>query len=598
MSIQTTRPAHRFPNFPELDFASIRQSLAQGGTLEDLIREVYRRIQARGEDAVWIFLPPLEQALQNLPKDSSLPLFGMPFAVKDNINVAGWPTTAGCREFSFVAENDSTVVRRLKKAGAIPIGKTNMDQFATGLVGTRSPYGIPRSVFDEHSISGGSSSGSAVAVAAGLVSFSLGTDTAGSGRVPAAFNGIIGLKPTRGVIGFNGVVPACRSLDCVSVFSSNVQDTVQVLAQARGFDEEDSYSRTQAELPVRSSQAPLRIGVPPHTQLEFFGDQEAAELFEAAAEKLAGQGHTRVEIDFGPFHQTAKLLYSGPWVAERLAAIEPFFKEHADSLHEVTRQIIGGAEAVSASDVFRGLYELERLRHLAAAEWSKMDLLLLPTTGTTYTVGEVIENPLQLNTNLGYYTNFVNLLDLCGIALPAGLRPSSGLPFGITLLAPAFQDDFICQLGAEFLCEPTECKKGDEPAAVPEREISLAVVGAHLSGQPLNGQLTERGGRLLWTCRTAPHYRLFALANTTPPKPGLVRTPGFEGPGIEVEVWALTPEGFGDFVAHVPQPMVIGTVDLDDGSQCKGFLCEPCVCESATEITHLGGWRNYLAQIG
>ena len=582
----------RFPNFAPLDFLSVRQGFANGATPEDLVREIYRRIESRGDDSVWIHLPPLEEALANLPQDPTLPLYGLPFAVKDNIDVKGWPTTAGCQEYSFVAACDSNAVRRMREAGAIPIGKTNLDQFATGLVGTRSPFGIPRSVFDEKVIAGGSSSGSAVAVAAGLVSFAFGTDTAGSGRVPAAFNGIVGLKPTRGLIGTSGVVPACRSLDCVSIFANHASDASAVLAHAAGFDEHDIYSRAPQPSASPSPKVPLRFGVPSRRQLEFFGDEQAAALFEAAANDLASQGHIRVEIDFDPFYRAAQLLYSGPWVAERLAAIEPFFKEHPEALHEVTRRIIGGASTLGAVDAFRGLYELGRLRRLAARQWERMDVLLLPTTGTIYTVEEVLANPIQLNTNLGYYTNFVNLLDLCAIALPAGIRPDGGLPFGVTLMAPALKDEFLCQLAGRFLSEPAPpiVENADQEAP----KIQLAVVGAHLTGQPLNGQLTERGAQLVRTCRTAPGYRLFALANTTPPKPGLVRVPGFEGPGIEVEVWSMTPQAFGDFVANVPQPMVIGTLDLDNGTPCKGFLCEPCACEAATEITSLGGWRNYV----
>ena len=570
--------------FPVLDFKSVRAFYASGKSPVDLVREIYRRIAERGADHVWIHLPSLDQLLETLPSDSTLPLFGVPFAVKDNIDVQGWPTTAGCEEFSYIPKDDATVVRKLREAGAIPIGKTNLDQFATGLVGTRSPFGIPRSVFDENVISGGSSSGSAVAVAAGLVSFALGTDTAGSGRVPAAFNGVIGLKPTRGLLGLGGVVPACRSLDCVSVFSSQVADSTEVFRIARGFDGSDSFSRS---LQISNSfpDEKLRIGVPPANQLEFFGDHEAAHLFQEAVARFIQQGHTVISIDFAPFQETARLLYSGPWVAERLAAIKPFFDKHADALHPVTRQIIGAATRFNAVETFQGFYELERLRRLADLEWAKMDALLLPTTGTIYTVEQLLADPVGLNTNLGYYTNFVNLLDLCGIAVPAGIR--SGLPFGITLLAPAFYDEAISRLGAEFL--------GESSLPVKEEGVLLAVVGAHLSGQPLNHQLTDQGGRLVRTCRSAAHYRLLALANTTPPKPGLVRVPGVNGPGIELEVWRLSPQGFGKFVEQVPQPMVIGTVDLEDGTRCKGFSCEPCACEGATDITEFGGWRNYLS---
>ncbi|HEV7867021.1 MAG TPA: allophanate hydrolase [Chthoniobacteraceae bacterium] len=574
--------------FPSLTLGSLRGEYDAGRDPADTVREVYRRIAERGDDAVWIHLPPIEEILAQLPTDRSLPLFGVPFAVKDNIDVANWPTTAACPRFAYTAERDATVVARLRAAGAIPIGKTNMDQFATGLVGTRSPYGIPRSVFDKDYISGGSSSGSAVAVAAGLVAFSLGTDTAGSGRVPAAFNDIVGLKPTRGLLSMHGVVPACRSLDCVSILARNVADAEAVLAVAEGHDEADAFSRERPPLP-HGWRAPIRFGVPRQDQLEFFGDIEAAGLFARAAERLEQLGHEPVEIDFQPFRDAARLLYAGPWIAERLAAIQPFFQREPEALHPVVAQIIGSATKYHAVDTFRGIYELERLRKLAAREWIKMDVLLLPTTGTTYTVEELLADPIRLNTNLGAYTNFVNLLDLCGLAVPAGFRPTNGLPFGVTLLAPAFEEARVVALARQFA--------GEAAAPAPaDGRIALAVVGAHLSGQPLNRQLTERGALLTRTCRTAPAYRLYALANTNPPKPGLVRTPDASGPGIEVEVWSLTAAAFGDFVAHVPPPMVIGTVELEDGTSCKGFLCEPFALQDSREITSFGGWRSYLSR--
>ncbi|HEX8310502.1 MAG TPA: allophanate hydrolase [Chthoniobacteraceae bacterium] len=573
--------------FPALILDSLRADYAAGREPADVLREVHRRIAERGDDAVWLHLPPLEELLTKLPTDRSLPLFGVPFAVKDNIDVAGWPTTAACPQFSYIAEQDAGVVARLRAAGAIPIGKTNMDQFATGLVGTRSPHGIPRSVFDERYISGGSSSGSAVAVAAGLVAFSLGTDTAGSGRVPAAFNDIVGLKPTRGLLSMQGVVPACRSLDCVSVFARSVADAQAVLAIAEGCETGEAFPRKRPPLSKRW-RTPMRVGVPAADQLEFFGDTEAAALFAAAAERLSQLGHELVEIDFAPFRDAARLLYAGPWVAERLAAIEPFVESQPDALHPVVEQIIKGASRYSAVDTFRAIYELERLRALAAREWTKVDALLLPTTGTTYTVEEVLGDPIQLNTNLGAYTNFVNLLDLCGFAVPAGYRHSNRLPFGVTLLAPAFEEGSVATLAREFL--------GEAPAPAPhDASIALAVVGAHLSGQPLNHQLTSRGASLLRTCRTAQNYRLFALARTTPPKPGLVRTAEPSGSGIEVEVWSLTAAQFGDFVAEVPPPMVIGTVELEDGTWCKGFLCEPFALKASEEITSHGSWRSYLS---
>lgn len=566
--------------FPLLDFAAVRREFPNPA---ELIREILRRIAARGDDSVWIHLPPEAELLASLPTDTSLPLYGLPFAVKDNIDVKGWPTTAACPEFAYVAAEDADVVARLRALGAIPIGKTNLDQFATGLVGTRSPYGIPRSVFSDVHISGGSSSGSAVAVAAGLVSFSLGTDTAGSGRVPAAFNQLIGIKPTRGTLSTRGVVPACRSLDCVSVFSANIADGHEVFRQVRGLDAEDPLSRPWST----GGKSVVRIGVPAKEQLEFCGDGAMAELYERACARCLELGYTLVQIDFAPFRDAAALLYAGPWVAERYAAVGEFLEQHPTVGHPVPRQIILGGAKYSAVEGFRASYELARLRRLAEAEWAKMDALLLPTTPTIYTVEELLADPVRLNSNLGLYTNFVNLLDLCGLAVPAGLRPD-GLPLGVTFLAPAFQDDALAQVGSRFLAE----------ALTPPKlsSILLSVVGAHLSGQPLNRQLTSRGARPVRTCRTAADYQLFALANTTPPKPGLVRVPGFTGTGIETEVWELDPAAFGEFVAEVPAPMGIGNVVLEDGSSVKGFLCERAALEGARDITEFGGWRGFLAE--
>lgn len=566
--------------------AALRREYAAGRAVADVLKEVDQRCSERGVDAVWIYRAPLDELLASVPADRELPLFGIPFAVKDNIDVAGWPTSAGCPEFSYVAKEDAAVVARLRAAGAIPIGKTNLDQFATGLVGTRSPFGIPRCIFNDDYVSGGSSSGSAVAVAAGLVSFSLGTDTAGSGRVPAAFNNIVGIKPTRGLLSTRGVVPACRSLDCVSIFAGDVHNAHAVLEVARGFDQDDPFSRAAQDGPVFGAR--LRIGVPAAAMLEFFGDAEAARLYAAACERMTALGHEIVEFDFAPFRDAARLLYAGPWVAERLAAIEPFMREYADAVHPVVREIVGGAAKFSAVDAFKASYELERMRRLAEAEWTKMDALVLPTTPTTYTVDEVLADPIRLNSNLGLYTNFVNLLNLCALAVPAGFR-ADGLPLGVTLMAPAFADDALAQLGAAFLNEPFRSTKTSA--------VDIAVVGAHLAGQPLNHQLTSRGGKLVKTGRTAADYRLFALAGTSPPKPGLVREPGFAGPGIEVEVWRLSAAAFGSLVEEVPAPLAIGTLVLEDGSSVKGFVCEPAGIAASRDITEFGGWRSYRASL-
>ena len=568
------------PRFPLLDFTTVRRDFADPVSL---LREIDRRIAARGDDAVWIYRPSMEEVIASLPTDRTLPLFGVPFAVKDNIDVAGWPTTAACPEFSYVAKEDAAVVARLRALGAVPIGKTNLDQFATGLVGTRSPYGIPRSVFSEAHISGGSSSGSAVAVAAGLVSFALGTDTAGSGRVPAAFNDLIGLKPTKGIVSTRGVVPACRSLDCVSVFATTIADAHAVFSAAREFDARDPLARCWEEGVARIQ----RVGVPRAEQLEFCGDEEMRALYGRACERCAALGLQTVEIDFAPFRDAARLLYAGPWVAERFAAVGEFLEKHPDAGHPVVRKIIGEGAKYSAVDAFRAGYELAHLRRLAEAEWAKMDALLLPTAPTIYTVEDLLANPVKLNSNLGTYTNFVNLLDLCGLAVPAGFR-ADGLPLGVTFLAPAFVDEALAEIGALFLGQPV-------PPGAP-RGVKVSVVGAHLSGQPLNHQLASRGAKLVRTCRTATDYKLYALANTKPLKPGLVRTPGFAGPGIETEVWEMSYSAFGEFVAEVPPPMGIGNVVLEDDSLVKGFLCEAAALDGAEEISSYGGWRAFLAR--
>ncbi len=578
------------------------------GTAEPhaVLREVYAAITRRGADSVWIHVVPFEEAraqletvLERRRGGAPAPLLGVPFAVKDNIDVAGRPTTAGCPAFAYKPEVTATVVRRLQAAGAVLVGKTNLDQFATGLTGTRSPYGALSSVFDPDFIAGGSSSGSAVAVAARLVAFALGTDTAGSGRVPAAFNGIVGLKPTRGLLSTAGIVPACRSLDCVSIMAHTAEDAARVLDVARGVDPDDPYSREGAAAPA-SLGPRFRFGVPGHAQREFFGDVAAARLYAQALDRLETLGGRRVEIDLGPFRAAAELLYAGPWVAERLHAIGPFLERHPEDVHPVVRAIVERAGRLSAVDVFAGIYRLESLRRAAAAQWAGMDVLALPTTGTIYRHAAVEADPIRLNGNLGYYTNFVNLLDCCALAVPAGVR-ASGLPFGISLIAPAFHDALICALGVAWerrLEERTGEGGGGPPARSRDRLVRLAVVGAHLTGQPLNRELGERGGRLVRACHTMPAYRLYALTGTVPPKPGLVRVAGEGGAAIEVEVWEVGEAAFGGLVAAVPPPLAIGTVTLEDGELVKGFLCETHAVAGAEDISSYGGWRGYLAGRG
>ena len=581
---------------------TLRRLYREGAvSVADVLDEALRRA---AQPHVWISLLCREHLLAFADKLSAadidkLPLYGVPFAIKDNIDLAGVPTTAACPEFAFTPERSATVVERLIAAGAIPIGKTNLDQFATGLVGTRTPHGACSSVFDPRYIPGGSSSGSAVAVAAGMVAFSLGTDTAGSGRVPAAFNHIVGLKPSKGVLSTRGVFPACRSLDCVSIFAGSCHDARAVFDVAAATDGEDAFSRDLTDCVLPEA---LRFGVPKSNQLEFFGDPAAAQLFDEAAARMTALGAQRVEIDFTPFCDAAALLYAGPWVAERRHALGDFFTQHGDAMDPTVRAIIGGADKYSAVEAFDAAYKLQALTVAAQREWAKMDVLLLPTTGTTYTIAEVQADPIRLNSNLGYYTNFVNLLDLAAIAVPAGFR-ADGLPLGVTLMAPAFSDRALLALGDRLhralggAIGVTTAQIADQPIVAPPsaREIRLAVVGAHLSGMPLNHQLTSRGARLVATTRTAPKYRLYAIANTTPPKPGLVRGSEPQAHGIDLEVWAMSEAAFGSFVAEVPAPMTIGTVELADGTLVKGFACEPCALDGAVEITAHGGWRRYLA---
>jgi allophanate hydrolase len=494
------------------------------------------------------------------------------------------------------------VVQRLIDAGAIAIGKTNLDQFATGLVGTRSPYGAPANAFDSRYISGGSSSGSAIAVAAGLVGFSLGTDTAGSGRVPAAFNNLVGLKPTLGLLSTRGVVPACRSLDCISIFGLTVGDTQAVLDVAQGFDRDDPYSRA-APASARGIGARFRFGVPRPAELEFFGDREAARLYDAALGKLEALGGERVELDFGPFFETARLLYEGPWVAERWLVVRELLARKPEAVHPVTRRVVEKAASFSAADAFAATYRLQALRRHAQAAWAGVELMVTPSAPTIYTLAELEADPITLNSRLGTYTNFVNLLDLSGLAVPAGFR-GDGLPFGVTLLAPAFQDRALAGLGERLqrayglplgatghaLPPPTHAPA---PAAIPAN-ARLVVCGAHLSGLPLNHELTERGAQLVRRCRTAPRYRFYALEQFSPPRPGLLR--GDAGAAIEVEVWELPAANLGGFVDRIPAPLGIGTVELEDGEQARGFLCEHYATRGARDITALGSWRAYVAE--
>ncbi|MEU8196684.1 allophanate hydrolase [Microbispora amethystogenes] len=554
-------------------------------TPAEVVAHTYRRIRERGDDGVWISLRREADVLRDLDGlDPALPLYGVPFAVKDNVDVAGMPTTAACPAFAYRPERSAPLVDRLVAAGALLIGKTNLDQFATGLSGTRTPYGACESPLVPGLISGGSSSGSAVAVAAGLVPFAIGTDTAGSGRVPAALTGTVGLKPSRGLVPTLGVVPACRSLDCASVFARTVADATAVLRVIAGPHPDDPWSRTPP--PRKPGGGPsTRIGVP--RTPEFFGDGAAAEAFAAVTERLAGLGHEIVPVDLTPFLAAGRLLYEGPWLAERLAGVGDFTTRHARDLHPVTRRVLESGRSISGAEVFGGLHRLRELRAATAAEWARIDALAVPTVPTTFTLAEMAEDPIGRNTILGHYTTFANLLDLAAVAVPAGLTPA-GRPHGVTFLAPAGSDDFLATLGAGFLGEKAESQA---PAAQAPAggTVPLAVVGAHRVGQPLHPHLVALGARFAAVARTAPCYRLYDLGD----RPGLVREEG--GSSVEVELHEIEPAALGELLVTIPAPLGLGTVELSDGRRVRGFLCEAYAVGSARDITGLGSWPAYLA---
>lgn len=565
-----------------------------------VIEEILRRIAAAADDKVWISRVPdaaLRKAADALDARRGeldrLPLYGIPFAVKDNIDVQGLPTTAACPGFAYTPKVSATVVQQLVEAGAIAIGKTNLDQFATGLVGVRSPYGVPRNPFNADYIPGGSSSGSAVAVASGLVSFSLGTDTAGSGRVPAGFNNIVGLKPTPGRLSNEGTVPACASLDCVSIFALSAADAAAIIPLV------DKLA------PQGAGAGRFSFGVP--RQLEFFGDGEYAALYADAVRKLESFGGTAVSFDYTPFREAAQLLYGGPWVAERAAAVGKFIAsaDASAKVWPVTRDIILRGFDYSAVDAFEGQYRLKALRERAATEMRDLDFLALPTAGTIYKVADLEREPVLFNSNLGHYTNFVNFFRLPALALPAGFR-RDGMPFGITFVGHTNWDRMLLEFGAQWQrAVPLPLGKtqsrlpqpSDDPRTTLGDRLPIAVVGAHMSGLPLNKELLDLSGRFERSARTAPEYRLYALPGGPPQRPGMLRRAD-DGASIELEVWSLPAWKFAEFVNRIPAPLGIGTVQLDDGSSVQGFLCEAYATDGAHDITKFGGWRAYLKASG
>ncbi|MDF1854606.1 allophanate hydrolase [Pseudooceanicola sp.] len=597
-------------NLPEIKMTipDLHRAYASGVSPEAVIAQVFARIADINDPGIFLAMPSEGAARAEAAAlgafDAARPLWGVPFAVKDNIDVAGYETTAACPAFAYTPVEDAFVVARLRAAGAIFVGKTNLDQFATGLVGVRTPYGAPLNSIDPEIVPGGSSGGSGVAVGHGIVALALGTDTAGSGRVPAALNNIVGLKPTLGALSASGVVPACRSIETVSIFALTVADAHAAFQACCAYDPGDAFCKPVAAPGLSRRAAPPVIGIPDPASIRFLGDAVQEASFQAAVDLLRGQGAEIREIDFTPLYAVAEMLYEGAWVAERYTVIADLLARDPEAILPVTRQIIGKAETLSAADAFRGLYRLKDLARAAEPALAGLDALCVPTIPTFYTVDDLATDPVGPNSNFGTYTNFVNLLDMCGIAVPVPAR-ADGRPGSVTLLAAAGQDAEIASiaLGLEAAGARNLGATGwpftpatDLPDAAPEGLI-LAVCGAHMSGLPLNHQLTERGGAFLGAACTSDAYRFYALAGGPPDRPGLVRGTAGSGAEIAVELWQLPLAEVGSFLRAIPAPLGLGSIALADGRVVQGFLCESAAVDAASDITAIGDWRRYIARI-
>lgn len=579
---------------------ALRAAYDNGQSPEDVIALAYARLDAVNDPGILIHdaRDAALAAARNLGPRAGKPLWGIPFVVKDNIDVAGMPTTAACPDFEYMAETNAFVVDRLLDAGAICLGKANLDQFATGLVGVRTPYAVPKNALDPDIVPGGSSSGSAVAVAQGIAAFSLGTDTAGSGRVPGALNSIVGLKPSLGALSSTGMIPACRTLDTISIFALTTADAWEVFAIAQAEDPADAYSRSMPAPDLAPVPPRLRVAVPTRDTLVTDGDMVQDASFHATVTRLRTEGVEVVERDFEPFYEVARLLYEGAWVAERTAALGDRLIEKPDTLHNVTRTIVAGGLDLTAVDAFRAQYRLAALRKTCADLMDGIDMLCVPTIPRFVTVEEITADPIGPNSMLGTYTNFVNLLDMSGIAVPCGLR-SDDRPASVTFLGRAGADAQLAaaaMLVEDGLMGATGWDRPAIPAptggAGPD-ELPIFVCGAHMSGMALNAELVSLGARFLRSCQTAPSYKLYALAGGPPKRPGLARQ-SKGGHSIAGEVWALPLSAVGRFLAGIPAPLGLGTIRLDDGTEEVGFICEGIGAETATDVSEFGDWRRYV----
>jgi len=589
----------------------LKSAYAHGLSPVAVVEHVYDVIAKVADPGIFTCLVDRKKALKAaaaLCKQDreSLPLWGIPFAVKDNIDVVGMETTAAAPSLAYKAKRTAFAVQKLIDAGAILIGKTNLDQFATGLVGVRTPLPVPKNSFDPSIVPGGSSSGSAVAVAHGIVAFALGTDTAGSGRVPAGLNNIVGLKPSVGAISSTGMLPACRTLDCISIFALTVDDAWAAYTVAAGADPADAYSRPVPLGAITPPPPKPKLGVPRAKDLLFFGDAASKAHWKACVAQAEALGAELVDIDFTPLFATAHLLYDGPWVAERYEAIRDIIETKPTQLHPVTRRVIEKAREFSAADAFAGQYKLQAFKRIADGILAGVDALMVPTAPYPPTLEALKADPIGPNMHMGTYTNFVNLLDMCAIAVPGPLRKDKR-PAGVTFIAARGRDAVAAGLGRAFhhAVGGTLGATGRAlpvapplPAVAPAGMIEIAVVGAHLSGMALNHEVKGLGGVFLRAVETEPNYELYALPGGPPKRPGLVRVPAGTGHAIKTEVWAMPAEGFGRFVAGIPSPLGIGTLQLADGTRPKGFLCEGEATRGAKHISSYGGWRAFIASAG